>query len=904
MKSGMRRNKGKSPRLILTVALGTFVLLTAYVVKMGVGGHLESWDTQDFPILIEIWEGFTDDLGQVETGSNPKQALLKALDCWVKISALSVRAGETSIFEAVGDNRNVVTIADTTNNRNIVGGALGVSLTRFTVPARKDFETDVVFNPTRIFTTIEPEDRSSDLVDLLAVAKHEFGHSWNLGHSIQRSSTMYFAGPQFTNLIDALTWDDLAGINVSYPMVGFSNVTGTISGTVTKNGTPVFGAFVVASDESGVLAASAITLPDGSYRLDGLPSGHSYTLYAEPLDGPMTPGSVTGGVYSSAAMGTNFLPTFLNGSQNPSVAVNSAVAGVNIAVTAGNAGIDPRFIGETSQLTGQFFAFGTETAFQGINTNLILAGDDVPSLDDDGVDFFGPNLSAGSEVLDLGQFRFFPLTIPLNTPQGPYSVVVEGNSETGVLTGALSIAPPFRFLQAFAQFAHVAGEVSPLLTSGAFLINTDLQNSASGKISARNSLGARTPVSLGQLSSDSNQDLNLALGPGASLSAITGGSSTFVGSLRASADQCIGGTVLFTGGTGTTGVGPSNALYTFVAPVIRNTSTGEQTALAITNLEERAAKYFIQVQNKNGVVVASTVVDLAASGHHARFIEQIITTLPNNFQGTVVVTANRKIGATVILVAPGVFTTFPVVQNRIASRSFYAQFAHIPSVDLGSQLVLVNPSPLRSAIVRIRVRSSNGSAPSGGTLGGQALPGGTRVLTIPPLGCVVLATGGNTDLVGSVEVSALPADGGNGIPVGGVVLFSSPSLGTAGVGESFALREIVIPLTQDVTAGIQTGIAAVNTKNKDITLVVTVRNQSGAIFRGPTEVTLGASNQLARFPNEAPLSLNLPSKFTGSLWIEVKEADCEVALTVIRQSFGVLTTFPAISLSKVFVPST
>jgi hypothetical protein len=437
------------------------------------------------------------------------------------------------------------------------------------------------------------------------------------------------------------------------------------------------------------------------------------------------------------------------------------------------------------------------------------------------------------------------------------------------MTGALDIAPAFRFLQAFAQFAHVAGA----LTSGVFLINTDLENQATGKISARDSEGARTRVSLGQLSTDANQDLNLSLGPGASLSATTGGASTFLGSLRAWADKCIGGTVLFTGASGTTGVGPSNALYTFVAPVIRNTATGEKTGLAITNLEERPAKFFIQVQNKNGSVVTSAVV-----------------------------TANRKIAATVIRVAPGIFTTFPVVQNRIASRSFYAQFAH--AGDLTSQLVLVNPSPLRPAVVRIRVRSSNGSPATSVRLGGQSLSGGTRILPpIPPLGCVILGTSGNAVLVGSVEVSAHPADGGNGIPVGGVVLFSSPSVGTAGVGESFPLDEIVIPLEQDIAAGIQTGIAAVNTKDKPITLVITVRNTSGAIVRGPKEVTLAARNQLARFPNEAPLSLDLPDKFTGSLWVEVKEEDCKVALTVIRQSPGVLTTLPAISLAKVITPA-
>ena len=536
----MKRNRRSSAPLALVGALGALILFSAYVVKTGVNRQIESWDSQDFPILIEIWDGFNDGLPQIQTGSDPRGALLKALDCWVKISSLSLRAGETSILEGVGDGRNVVTIADTTNNRNIVGGALGVSRTRFTLPDLRDVETDVIFNPARTFTTLEPDDPQSDLVDLLAVAKHEFGHSWNLGHTIQRSSTMFFAGPQFTNSFDALQWDDLAGINTTYPMVGFDQVTGTISGTVTRDGSPqlagpttVFGAFVVATDEFGVLVASAISLPDGTYRLEGLPSGHQYTLYAEPLDGPMTPGSVTGGIYSSAAMDTNFLPTFRPGT----VAVNSNITGVDIAVATGNSTIDPGFIGTSDQLFGQFLVFGTEDASQGANTNLIVAGTGFSSLDDNGVDFLGPNLNAGTVALTLDGFgKFFPLTVPLDTPQGPYSVLLQGNSETNVMTGALSIVPPFRFLQAFAQFAHVAGTLS----SGMFLINTDRQNQASGKISARGANGARTRITLGSLAADTNQDLNLALAPGAALSATTRGASTFVGSLRALADQCIG----------------------------------------------------------------------------------------------------------------------------------------------------------------------------------------------------------------------------------------------------------------------------------------------------------------------------------------------------------------------------
>ncbi len=195
----MKRNRRNTPQLVRLVALGAFVFLTAYVLQTHTNRQHNSWDPQGFPIFMEIWEGFTDDLNQIQDGSNPKRALLEALDCWARISSLSIRAGETSISEVLDDGRNVVTIADTPNNRNKVGAALGKSLTRFFLSDLKHTENDVIFNPREIFTTIEPEDRASDLIDLLAVAKHEFGHSWNLGHSIQRSSTMFFAGPQFTN---------------------------------------------------------------------------------------------------------------------------------------------------------------------------------------------------------------------------------------------------------------------------------------------------------------------------------------------------------------------------------------------------------------------------------------------------------------------------------------------------------------------------------------------------------------------------------------------------------------------------------------------------------------------------------------------------------------------------------
>ena len=136
------------------------------------------------------------------------------------------------------------------------------------------------------------------------------------------------------------------------------------------------------------------------------------------------------------------------------------------------------------------------------------------------------------------------------------------------------------------------------------------------------------------------------------------------------------------------------------------------------------------------------------------------------------------------------------------------------------------------------------------------------------------------------------------------MIFESPTLGAAGVGESVPLRNLVVPLMRDVEAGIDTGIAAANTSDKPVTMIVTVRNEAGTVVAGPVAVSLETREQLAEFPNQRRLDLNLPKRFSGSLWIRVRETTGAVAFTVIRQSPGVLTTFPAIARPNLLSPFT
>ena len=873
------------------------VYLSAYVVSTRPEGNMPTWDESRYPIEIRMWEGFTDELDHVVDGSGPRLVIAEALERWTKVSSIVLNLGEDTATPDVGlgDSINVITAADTPVNRSVLGVALGVSLRRSI--GNQIVEADIALNPDKTWSTIESTERSID--NLLDVVLHELGHNWFLGHTILRDASMYFQGGAFGFAFNSLSWDDIAGINVGYPLPGLDQITGSIFGRVTMDGDPVFGAFVVAVDEYGVVAASAITLTDGAYALHFLPKG-TYTLYVEPLDGPMTPKNVTGGIFSDTPMVTDFLPAFYDGSQEPTVAVDADVAGIDFNVVPGNAVVDPLFVGTDSDTMGSSLTSLNVTAFPGIDTNVVVRGNGVGSvLPGQGMFFLGADLSAGSIVGIAGTgstaTKWFPVSIAQEAVKGTRSVFLQTSEEFGVMSGALQLFDILRFGEVFAQFANLPDAS----TSEFFLINTDLGRHADGRISLRDETGSRQPANLLSLARDPQGDYPFGLSAGGSLQVRSSDGASFVGSLRARAGASIGGAVLFEGPFGTTGVGASEPLHYFVAPVEIKGGGATNTGLAITNMDDRPVQIFVQVQGKNGLPLRSNTIELQGNGHIARFVREkndlqsLVPGIPADFEGSVLATANRPIAATVIRLAPGAFTTFPVVQNRIATRSFYAQFAHFG--DLTSVLLLVNPSPISTAQAQIQVRDSSGTE-AAVTLGGEFLAKGQKNVSIAPLGCVILATGGLQTVLGSVEVSSR-------IPVGGVVLFESPLVGTAGVGESAPLREVVVPLTRDVEAGIDTGIAAANTEDHPLTLIVTVRNGSGSAVRGPIEVKLMPRQQRSQFPNQDWLNLNLPKSFTGSLWIQVQDPTGAVAFTVIRQSPGVLTTFPAIATAKPLTPA-
>jgi uncharacterized protein (TIGR03437 family) len=110
---------------------------------------------------------------------------------------------------------------------------------------------------------------------------HEIGHALGLQHTLT-SSVMSTDATRATSRSQPLGADDMAGLSSLYPSTRFLESFGSITGRVTTNaGQPVHLASVVALN-SGAAAVSALTAPDGTYRIDGLLPG-PYQVYAHPL---------------------------------------------------------------------------------------------------------------------------------------------------------------------------------------------------------------------------------------------------------------------------------------------------------------------------------------------------------------------------------------------------------------------------------------------------------------------------------------------------------------------------------------------------------------------------------------------------------------------------------------------
>jgi hypothetical protein len=185
-------------------------------------------------------------------------------------------------------------------------------------------DADIYFNPSSSMITIATPAAlatARTAYDFESLLIHELGHTLGFSHSAVFAAMMYpfapapgtFSGrrPTAQQLDAPLGDDDRTGLRVLYPAPGDTVNVGSLSGQIVPANplslpssppgvTGIFGAHVVAVDAaSGAVigatlggwscAAPGPAQFDGTYEISHLPVGHSYQVYAEPLDNTVYP---------------------------------------------------------------------------------------------------------------------------------------------------------------------------------------------------------------------------------------------------------------------------------------------------------------------------------------------------------------------------------------------------------------------------------------------------------------------------------------------------------------------------------------------------------------------------------------------------------------------------------------
>lgn len=237
-------------------------------------------------------------------GSDLRGAAQRALARWSAVANINFQIVDSNLVEAnSSDGVNLITVAPTTNNNRHFANnnEIGRAVVAYSRTNGAITDGDILLST--VVTSSDPSrprqfatDGSPDYYDAEEVFVHEVGHFLGLDHTANIAASMrpytIHSDDYFTGLTGGRTLasDDILGIQSIYGVRSTQTASQTeLSGTITDaSGAPVVGAHVwVENARHGLIAGGSITLPDGSYKIQGLAPG-TYRARIDALDAPVS----------------------------------------------------------------------------------------------------------------------------------------------------------------------------------------------------------------------------------------------------------------------------------------------------------------------------------------------------------------------------------------------------------------------------------------------------------------------------------------------------------------------------------------------------------------------------------------------------------------------------------------
>lgn len=262
--------------LLLAAALAGFVR-----ISFSPGSAPFSWAS--VPVTFVIQSAGSDDVPDASDAT----AIRLAAATWEKLPQSAIDFTEDTAADATrtdfdAQDIHLVLWDESGDSGQFPPGSGIVALTPILASTSNGqiFDADIVFNGSLPFSTRPTAGR----FDVQSVATHEFGHFIGLDHGCGPFATMHSTVVAGSTSVRSLSRDEEAAAVTIYP-AGAGR--GQITGSVVRQGVGGLGfAHVVAIDATtGEVGATAVTDAAGGYTIQGLLPG-SYTVYAEPLDGP------------------------------------------------------------------------------------------------------------------------------------------------------------------------------------------------------------------------------------------------------------------------------------------------------------------------------------------------------------------------------------------------------------------------------------------------------------------------------------------------------------------------------------------------------------------------------------------------------------------------------------------